>query len=121
MKEKWFDGTLYDEAKEVAALVGFKIEDVQRDKAEGCGYLDHRLVPENKESFCHWLLNFIWAKVEEWHQQTWAEYPQTVTDWYEKAGRLEAEAAEARRVSANDLGPTALNVTTWRPLSLVSQ
>jgi hypothetical protein len=121
MKEQWFDGTLYEEAKAVASVVGFKIEDVQRDKAEGCGYLDGRLVPENRQSFCYWLLNFIWVKVEEWHQQSWTDYPLTVIDWYENASRLEAEATEARRLSANDSWPTALNVTTWRPLSLVSQ
>jgi hypothetical protein len=29
-KEQWFDGTLYEEARQNAALVGLRIEDVQR-------------------------------------------------------------------------------------------
>jgi hypothetical protein len=91
------DGTLYDEAKEIAVLVGFEIEDVQRDKFEDSGLWDSRLVPENRYSFCYWLLNFIWATVEEWREKRWQDYPAKVVAWYEKASRLECEAEAANQ------------------------
>ena len=72
-------------------MVGFKIEDVQREKYLDSGLMDSRLSIENRGSFCYHLATSIWAKVEEWKELTWKDYPQRVMDWYKRECELEVD------------------------------